>query len=258
MSVDTDDDDTVAPPSSTAVSFTIEGKWAHFRRIDTTTVKQSYRVMPPTTAMGLIAAMLGYDRDSYYNRFSKTNAAFAIVAERPIQPFQIAKLDLSTTEGDFESGRSKGVLRNLIAREATADDRQQRLYEYLRNPAYRIILAVGDDEIHDELLRRLSNRNYVYTPSLGRSECVGHISAWDEHSIEQITVDEVDSTAPLDIVQPSSEISVERTAQRFSATAHSRQATSFVSYGFSKAGDSIPVLSGTNAYSVGDDTVVFV
>ena len=252
------DETPVTPPGSKAVSFTVKGKWAHFRRIDTTTVKQSYRVIPPTTAMGLIAAMLGYERDSYYERFSKEHAAFAISIERPVEPFQLAKLELGTTENDFESGRSKGVLRNLIARKTTADDRQQRLYEYLRDPAYKITLAVDDDQTHEELVNRLSNQDYVYTPSLGRTECVAHISNWDEHDITETTTDKVDSTAPLDVVRPTAEVSVERTAQRFSAQKHSRQATSFVSYGFSKTGEPIQVLSGTEAYSVGDDTVLFV
>lgn len=252
------DDAPLTPPSSTAIAFTIEGKWGHFRRIDTTTVKQSYRVIPPTTAMGLIAAMLGYDRDSYYDKFAMEQAAFAISVENPIEPFQLAKLELSTTESDFESGQGKGVLRNLIARETTAGDRQQRLYEYLRNPAYRIILAVDDDDTHDELVSRLENRNYVYTPSLGRTECVGHISNWGEYDIETNAAEEVDSTAPLDVVKPTTDISVERTVQRFEATEHSRQPTSFVSYAFSKSGSPIPVLSGTETHLIGNDTVLFV
>lgn len=252
------DDASLAPPSSTAVSFTVKGKWGHFRRIDTTTVKQSYRVIPPTTAMGLIAAMLGYDRDSYYDTFAAGQAAFAISVESPIEPFQLAKLELSTTDGDFESGSGKGVFRNLIARETTADDRQQRLYEYLRNPAYRIILAVNDEDTHDELVERLANRNYVYTPSLGRTECVGYVSDWGEYDIRPTTADEVDSTAPLEVVKPTTEVSVERTAQRFEATEHSRQPTGFVSYAFSKSGDPVPVVSDTETYSVGDDTVLFV
>lgn len=252
------DDAPLVPPSSTAVSFTIEGKWGHFRRIDTTTVKQSYRVIPPTTAMGLTAAMLGYDRDSYYDTFATGRAAFAISVESPVEPFQLAKLELSTTGDDFESGTGKGVLRNFIARETTADDRQQRLYEYLRDPAYRIILAVDDEDIHDELVERLANRDYVYTPSLGRTECVGFISQWGEYDIEASTAAEVDSIAPLDVVKPTTEVSVERTAQRFEVTEHSRQPTGFVSYGFSKSGGSVPIVSGTETYSVGDDTVLFV
>lgn len=252
-----DDDAPLAPPSTTAVSFTIEGKWGHFRRIDTTTVKQSYRVIPPTTAMGLVAAMLGYDRDSYYDTFATERAAFAISPASPIESFQLAKLELSTTGNDFESGRGKGVLRNLIARETTADDRQQRLYEYLRDPAYRIILALDDEETHGELVDRLANQDYVYTPSLGRTECVGHISDWGEHDIEASSADKVDSTAPLGVVKPTTEVSVERTAQRFRTKEHSRQPTSFVSYAFSKTGESVPVVSDTTTYSVGDDTVLF-
>ncbi len=41
------------------LSFTVEGPWAHFRRIDATTEKLTYRVIPRTTVAGLIAAVLG-------------------------------------------------------------------------------------------------------------------------------------------------------------------------------------------------------
>ena len=46
------------------LSFTVEGPWAHFRRIDATTEKLTYRVMPRTTVAGLLAAVLGEPRDS--------------------------------------------------------------------------------------------------------------------------------------------------------------------------------------------------
>jgi len=247
----------VEPPTDHAIEFTIRGKSAHFRRIDTTTTRQSYRVIPPTTAMGLIAGMLGYDRDSYYETFSKANAAFAITVEDTVDPFQMGKLDLSTSEGDFESGKGKGVLRNLISRESTLGDRQQRLYEYLREPAYRIVAAIDNEDIRSDLIYRLSNREFVYTPSLGRSECLAHISDWDEYQLSPIEVDAVDSTAPIGVAQAANTVSVERTPQRLTTAKHSRKPTSFVSYAYSKSGDETPTVDATKAYSTGTDRLLF-
>lgn len=253
------DDVPIEPPSSHAIEFTVQGKWAHFRRIDTTTVRQSYRVIPPTTVMGLIAALLGYSRDSYYETFSKPNAAFAIIVDEPISPFQLAKLDLGTEDGtDFESGSAKGPLRNLISRKSTNENRQQRLYEYLRDPTYRIIAAIDDESIRTELSNRLADRKFEYAPSLGRSECIAAITDWDEYQLSAETVDEVDSTVPLEVARVVDSVSVERTPQRMTAETHSRRATDFISYSFSKAGESIPVVEGTEAYSAGQDTVLFV
>lgn len=248
----------IEPPTDHAIEFTVRAKWAHFRRIDTTTTKQSYRVIPPTTAMGLIAGMLGYSRDSYYDTFSMSNAAFAIIVEDSVDPFQVAKLDLSTTKGDFESGRKKGALRNLIARDTTLDDRQQRLYEYLRDPTYRIVASIDDEDIRSDLIDRLENKEFVYTPSLGRSECLAHISDWNEYQLSTIEADTVDSTAPLGVARATSSVSVERTPQRLTAEKHSRKTTDFVSYAFSKAGEETPIIETTEAYSGGENKLLFV
>lgn len=253
-----DENEAVTPPRNRAVEFTIRGKWAHFGRIDTTTVKQSYRIIPPTTAMGLVAALLGYSRDSYYDAFSKQNAAFSIIVDSPIDPFQLAKLDLSTAGEDFESGRGKGVLRNFISRESTLGDRQQRLYEYLRDPSYRIFVSLNDDEVHNDLVDRLAAKKFAYTPCLGRSECVAHVPEWDVHELEPTTVESVDSTAPIDTAKATSSVSVERTPQRLTTAKHSRKPTSFVSYAFSKAGEQVSVLPSTEAYTTGDDALLFV
>jgi len=253
-----DENEAVTPPRNRAVEFTIRGKWAHFGRIDTTTVKQSYRIIPPTTAMGLVAALLGYSRDSYYDVFSKSNAAFSIVVDAHIDPFQLAKLDLSTAEGDFESGRGKGILRNFISRESTLEGRQQRLYEYLRDPAYRIFVSLTDDEVHGDLVDRLAAKEFAYTPCLGRSECVAHIPEWEVHELESTTTESVDSTAPIFAVEATSSVSVERTPQRLTTAKHSRKPTSFVSYAYSKNGEQVSVLPGTEAPPTGDETLLVV
>ena len=49
------------------VVFDIEGNFAHFRKIYTNSSSLSYTVPPRTTIQGIIAAILGYERDSYYS-----------------------------------------------------------------------------------------------------------------------------------------------------------------------------------------------
>lgn len=62
----TDDlaDRTVAP--NRCLSFTVRGPWGHFRRVEGNIVKQTYRIIPRTTVAGLIAGMLGIERDGYW------------------------------------------------------------------------------------------------------------------------------------------------------------------------------------------------
>jgi len=52
------------------LSFTIRGPWGHFRRIEGNIVKQTYRIIPRTTVAGLLAAVVGIERDGYYDLFA--------------------------------------------------------------------------------------------------------------------------------------------------------------------------------------------
>ncbi|MGH2332499.1 type I-B CRISPR-associated protein Cas5b [Thermoanaerobacter mathranii] len=48
------------------VIFDLYGKFAHFRKFYTNSSSLTYSVPPRTTAEGIIAALLGYERDTYY------------------------------------------------------------------------------------------------------------------------------------------------------------------------------------------------
>lgn len=47
--------------------FDLYGKFAHFRKFYTNSSSLSYSIPPRTTAEGMIGALLGYERDSYYD-----------------------------------------------------------------------------------------------------------------------------------------------------------------------------------------------
>lgn len=57
---------------STALVFQLSGKMAHFRKFYTNSSSLSYYFPPKTVVSGIIAAMLGLQRDSYYDAFAES------------------------------------------------------------------------------------------------------------------------------------------------------------------------------------------
>jgi CRISPR-associated protein Cas5h len=55
------------------ISFDVGGKMAHFRKYYANNTALSYTVPPRTTLMGLLAAILGRGRDTYYKEMASDN-----------------------------------------------------------------------------------------------------------------------------------------------------------------------------------------
>lgn len=60
------------------IIFEISGKFAHFRRFYTNSSSLTYGAPTRTNVMGIVAAILGYDRDQYYENFSRDKFKVAI------------------------------------------------------------------------------------------------------------------------------------------------------------------------------------
>ncbi|ACM61724.1 CRISPR-associated Cas5h family protein [Caldicellulosiruptor bescii] len=58
--------------------FDLKGKFAHFRKFYTNSSSLSYLVPPRTVIEGMVAAILGFERDSYYDMFSAENLLVAV------------------------------------------------------------------------------------------------------------------------------------------------------------------------------------
>lgn len=255
------------PEGRRCVSFTVSGDWAHFRRIDTTNDKQTHRVIPRTTAAGLLAAILGEPRDSYYDTFAPDSSAMAIVPTAPLRTMQVPMLTLPTAEGDIQT--ADGVSgKTAIPPEVLEKERKRRSFEYLCNPAYRIHVALEDESWMDRLVDRLDAEpdgngsprvRSVYTPSLGKTECLATIT---ESTVGEVgaaeTVSAVDSTLPESKVTPRADVSysMERTPAYMTATDGGRKTTKFVSYAYPTDGGTIET-ADVEAYPVNGDHVCF-
>lgn len=252
------------PTGLECVSFTVSADWAHFRRIDTTIDKQTYRVPPRTTVAGLVAAILGLPRDSYYDLFGPEQSAMAIECLTPVETMQIPILTVPTTENDISS--AENLDGKLVKPEAMAAQRQRRSFEYLCDARYRIHLILNDTDVRTDLIERLSaGRDVdrirpVYTPCLGKTECLADLTDTEVTTVSAGGTDEkVDSIVPEEAMQPETEVAyaLERTPAFMTTDGGGRKTTEYLSYVYPKEGGSLSV-TGIETHVVSDSHVVFI
>lgn len=70
--------------------FDIWGEYGHFRKFYTTSSPLTFSIPPRTTICGIIAAIIGLDKDEYLNHFSKAKANIAIQLNNPINKTRIS------------------------------------------------------------------------------------------------------------------------------------------------------------------------
>lgn len=170
-------------PGRTCLSFELRGPWAHFRRIEGNIVKQTYRVIPRTTVSGLVAAVLGIERDGYYETFQPGNTAIAVEVQEPLRTLNLPQNNLSTNHEAFRTARAGRSA--SIAFPDPSEPRQQFNYEVLVDPAYRVDLWSADDAFQERLRDTLEAGRSHYVPSLGLSEHLAQIEYMGEHEIQE-------------------------------------------------------------------------
>ncbi|WP_077369030.1 CRISPR-associated protein Cas5 [Anaerosalibacter sp. Marseille-P3206] len=67
------------------ISFHLKGKMAHFRKFYSNSSALSYFIPPRMTVCGIVAGLLGWERDGYYEEFSLNKCKIAIASCRPIK-----------------------------------------------------------------------------------------------------------------------------------------------------------------------------
>ncbi len=77
---------------------------AHFRKIYSSSSTLSYFIPPRTTIVGIIAGLLGYERDTYYDNFDRNKCKIAIGINKPIKKtIQTLNYLMIKKQGDFNA-----------------------------------------------------------------------------------------------------------------------------------------------------------
>lgn len=244
------------------LSLTVRGPWGHFRRIEGNIVKQTYRIIPRTTVAGLLAAVLGIERDGYYDLFAPGGSAVAIEPVRDIRTVNMPMNTLSTASGNLQSLNGRGKLSVKLPDPTTL--RQQHNYEVLVDPAYRIDIALSDEDWYQELREMLDAGKSHYVPSLGLSEHLAEIDYHGEFSVgggpRGDTV-EIDSAVPdaVDdvIIDAGTRCQIEESPAFMQSDDGGRTTTGFTTYSYNPDAEPLTVRNVQPA-RVDGRTVVFV
>ncbi|QLG49655.1 type I-B CRISPR-associated protein Cas5b [Natrinema halophilum] len=244
------------------LSITIRGPWGHFRRIEGNIVKQTYRIIPRTTVAGLLAAVMGIERDGYYELFSPGNSAIAIEPVREIRTINMPMNTLSTSAGNLQSLNGRGKISVKLPDPTTL--RQQHNYEVLVEPAYRIDVSLANDERYRELRNTLEAGKSHYVPSLGLSEHLaeieyhGNFEVETDHGGDQTEVNSAVPNAVEDVVlEPGTRCQVEESPAFMRRDAGGRTTAGFTAYTYNPDAGPLTV-KNVDPARVDGRTVVFV
>ncbi len=148
------------------IAFHLKGKMAHFRKNYSNSSALSYFLPPRTTICGIIAGLLGLERDSYYEQFSLDNCKVAVASLAPIKK-SMQKMNylmikkLNDLNGSQEN-HAQVAMELIIPQNISTDFID-----------YKVWLHHKDDKIMDNLIEMFKQYKQYFYKSLGISVSLG-------------------------------------------------------------------------------------
>lgn len=173
------------------VAFDLVGPMAHFRKFYTNSSSLSYHVPPRTVLMGVVAALLGWQRNSYYERLSLTQAAIGVSLRVPVRSVVQSVNLLQTKVEDWHGVKS----RTQIPTEWVLPKGWPQAV--LR---YRVFFAHRDPGVTRDLAARVLQERYVFPLFLGVASCPAWVEQTRLYEPDQIVWAEEAEVAHMDTV----------------------------------------------------------
>ncbi len=152
--------------------FDLVGAFAHFRKYDTNSSSLSYTFPPRTTLTGIIAAMLGIERDEYYETFSTDKCKVALSVLHPLRKhIHTVNYLFVKGAGDF-NGSNKNVHTQIPL---------EIVFPVGKEIRYRVYFTHSDKALESEIEKRIEHPVYpLYfgiSEFIAKSEFVGYAEA---------------------------------------------------------------------------------
>ncbi len=149
--------------------FDLVGYFAHFRRFYSTTSSLSYAFPPRTTVSGIVAAILGLDRDSYYEIFSSERARISVRLMTSVRR-------ITQTVNYLHTKKEGNLFKKFMGmHEPTQIPTEILASEDFSPLRYRIYFSHKEEEFNKELRKRLEERRTYYPIYLGTAFNSGFI-----------------------------------------------------------------------------------
>ncbi|NLJ78479.1 MAG: CRISPR-associated protein Cas5 [Tissierellia bacterium] len=234
------------------VIFELLGRFAHFRKFYTNSSSLSYSIPPRTTIQGMIAALLGYGRDSYYELLDVDNLHIAI----------------------RKVGRTRKIMQSVNYMKVTSPGDLNRPKEHTQIPfeiisgedniRYRIYVTHEEETIGENIYRRVSENRPVFPLYFGSAPFSCHIEyidkmewAWNESDrYEPIsTVLQSDKIRKVDIANLEGNLIKERMPRDFGENRIIKEVTTYI---YDEKGGSIPAkIDGRYAKLANGENILF-
>lgn len=147
--------------------FDLVGPSAHFRKYYTNSSSLSYAFPPRTVLMGTVAAILGWERDSYYEELGLEQARFAVVVKVPVRRLIQTVNYIRTDEDGFNQ------MKKLEAMKGTQVPLELLLpSEGASSLCFRVYFAHRDERITADLAERVATGRPYFPLYLGLTEFI--------------------------------------------------------------------------------------
>ncbi len=152
------------------LTFELSGKFAHFRKYYANNTALSFFMPPRTSLMGMLAAVMGYPKDSYYESLSSEHIRIGARILSPVKK-RIHRVNWLKVEGgnDFRGKQSHTQTPfEMVSGISPVEDLVR----------YRIYLAAGEGEnsVFPEICKALLAQRTVFPVSLGTANLGGSIT----------------------------------------------------------------------------------
>lgn len=226
--------------------FDIWGDYGYFRRGYTSTSTLTYPFPSRTTIAGIISGILGFEKDSYHEIFSKENSKIGLRILNPIKKMNINLNYINTRSG-------------FILSDIKKDPRVQVQAEFLKDAKYRIYVSLNN-KILEELFDFINNHKSVYTPCLGISECLANFELayddlinLDKRNGKNIPINSIITKYDYNIVIEKNKKYGTLKSPGFMN--NERVVSEFLEYYYEENGNTITIDNG-DYYKVGDENIV--
>ena len=144
--------------------FDIWGEFGHFKKFYTTSSPLTFSVPPPTAIYGILGAILGLSKNDYLNHINGRTTKVAIQILNPIKKTRMTLNYIDT---------KKAINFHFIKK---SSGRTQIKTEFLKNPAYRLFINMNNENLFNQLIKKVKNRENHYTVSLGLANLLANCS----------------------------------------------------------------------------------
>jgi CRISPR-associated protein Cas5h len=162
------------------ISFIIEGMMGQFRKYYTTVTSLTYSFPPRNTVAGIIAAILGLERDSYYDLFSRDKAGIGLQILNPVRKVSFSTNYLDTDQLSYGKFRGESMLPTRVEYVMSLNGGPLR---------YKVFIEHKDVKFTEALKNKLREQKSHYPLSLGPANCLASLSDFEDMDVEVLHSD---------------------------------------------------------------------